>query len=326
MIELTIVIPIYNEEKILPALCQQLEESLPRIKDALTDQDKGPPQVEILFINDGSSDKSLNILESIAVKDNNYRFISLSRNFGHQAAVAAGLYSARGEMVVVMDGDLQDPPELIVDMIKKCREGYDVVYAVRRRRKAGFFHKISYKIYYLLNSLISDYPIQRDAGDFSLLHRKVVDIINKLPEGEIYMRGLRAWVGFKQVALPYDRENRKIGKSKYSFGSLAKLAFRGILSTSTKPLLISGVFSVISLLIVMIIILYVLSSKIFLRLNSIPAGWASIMMTISILSGFQLLSLWILSLYVAKMYREILSRPTYIIANDSLKEKQTNKD
>jgi len=327
MITLSIVIPIYNEERTLPHLYERLNSLISIFKNELHDKvsGDGDVEIEILFVNDGSNDNSLPILESFVTNNKIYRYISLSRNFGHQAAVSAGLKCARGKLVVIMDGDLQDPPELIKDMIKKWKEGFDVVYAVRRKREATFFKNISYKLYYILNSLISDQPVQRDSGDFSLLDRKIVDIINKFPEKEIYLRGLRAWVGFKQVDLPYDRVHRKIGKSKYSFRSLAKLAFRGVLSTSTKPLLISGLFSIISILIVFGVIIYVLLAKIYVQQDMIPEGWASIMITISVLSGFQLVALWMLSLYVAKIYREVLSRPTYLIEKDSLTKKAANE-
>jgi len=320
MIELSIVIPIYNEKETLPLLYQRLEQVIPNLKKELyennSDINDADIYVEVLFINDGSNDDSLSFLKSIASKNNTYRYISFSRNFGHQAAVSAGLRYARGKLVVVMDGDLQDPPEIIKDLIRKRREGFEVVYVVRRKRKAAFLKKIAYKFYYIFNSLISDQPIQKDSGDFCLLDRKIVDIINKLPEKEKYLRGLRAWVGFKQIAIPHDRIERKMGKTKYSLNALTKLAFSGILSTSVKPLLITGFFCIVSMLIIFAVIAYVLISKMCLQSESIPTGWASLMITVSALSGLQFFSLWILSLYMAKIYREILSRPTYLIEED----------
>jgi len=217
-----------------------------------------------------------------------------------------------------MDGDLQDPPELIKEMVKKWKQGFDVVYAVRRTRQAKFLKNIAYKIYYKIKSLISDFPVQRDSGDFSLLDRRVIDIINSLPEKDRYMRGLRSWVGFKQASLEYDRPERKSGKTKYSFSGLVKLAFQGITSTSVKPLFVSGALSVLSVFIIIGIILFAVSSKIFIPDNQMPKGWASLMVTVAFLNGCQLISIWLLSLYVARIYKETLSRPTYIIESDSL--------
>ncbi|MBN3040109.1 MAG: glycosyltransferase family 2 protein [Candidatus Omnitrophica bacterium] len=328
MITLSIVIPVYNEEESLPFLFPRLNEVIDELK-----QESGfknllskEPQIEVLFVNDGSIDNTQSILESLAINDASYRYINLSRNFGHQAAVSAGIKYARGKAVVIMDGDLQDPPELIKDMVAKWKEGAKVVYAVRRKREGNFFKKLSYKIYYRLNSFISDYPVQKDSGDFSLLDRKVVDAINKLPEKSRYLRGLRAWVGFKQARIEYDREERGKGLSKYSFISLVKLAFMGITSTSVKPLFLSGLFSLVSLIVVIGIIFYVLFAKLYLPDDLMPKGWSSIMITVAFLSGLQLVSIWLLSLYIANMYKETLSRPTYIVDYDSaLQRFQTDK-
>jgi dolichol-phosphate mannosyltransferase len=322
MITLSIVIPIYNEQETLPLLCKHLNAEIDGIKNELGGQGalKTTPQIEILFINDGSTDGSSLIIESIVKKNSVYRHISLSRNFGHQAAVSAGIQSARGSAVVVMDGDLQDPPELIKELVRKWKQGFNVVYAVRRKRQAKILKNIAYKTYYKMKSLMSDCPVQRDSGDFSLLDRKVVDIINKLPEKDRYMRGLRSWVGFKQTSLEYDRPERESGKTKYSFLALAKLAFHGITSTSLKPLFLSGLLSTLSLLIIVGIILFVLFSRIYVPDHQMPKGWASLMITISFLASCQLMSTWLLSLYIARLYKEVLSRPTYIVEHDSLTE------
>lgn len=322
MIDITIVIPVYNEEETLPFLCKRINDFLPALKEELElgSVNKGAPAVEILFVNDGSTDKTVMLLESMVRENNAYRYINLSRNFGHQAAVSAGVFYARGNAVVIIDGDLQDPPELIIDMLKKWKQGFDVVYAVKSKREAPLFTSILYKFYYKINSLISDFPIQMDSGDFSLLDRKIIDVINKLPEKEKYIRGLRAWVGFKQTEITYERKRRKKGKSKYPFISLAKLAFHGILSTSVKPLFLSGLFCALSIFIIISIIIFSVFSKIIMPENLMPKGWTSIMIVISLLSGLQLISIWLLSLYIAKIYRETLSRPTYLVAQDSLEE------
>lgn len=322
MIMLSIVIPVYNEQETLSALYESVNVELEGIEREL--KEKNPsvskPQVEVLLVNDGSTDNSRPIMESMVQNNSAYRLISLSRNFGHQAAVSAGMRSARGAAVVLMDADLQDPPELIKGMIEKWNKGFDVVYAVRRKREAKFVKNMAYKAYYRVKALLSDYPVQKDSGDFSLLDRKVVDIINILPEKDRYMRGLRAWVGFKQAELQYDRMDRKSGKSKYATMGLIKLAVQGITSTSVKPLFVSGFFGAISVVTIIGIIAYVLFSKIYVPQDLMPKGWASTMITIAFLSGCQLMSIWFLSIYMAKLYREILARPTYIIDYDSLAE------
>jgi len=327
LVNLSIVIPLFNEEETLPFLYQRISNILPELKKYLLgDSLRGSGEkIEVLFVNDGSSDKTQSILEDIVKKDNTCRYLSLSRNFGHQPAISAGLLAARGKAVVIMDGDLQDPPELIKDMISKWKEGFDVVCATRRKRKGFFLKNISYKLYYKLNMLISDFPVQRDAGDFSLLDRRVVDVINNLPEKERYVRGLRAWVGFRQTEIPCDRMERKKGKSKYGIFSLVRLAFHGILSTSVKPLFLSGLFCSLSTLIIFGVILFSFIAKVFLPENAMPKGWTSIMVTVSVLSLLQLISIWLLSLYIARIYREIISRPAYVVAYDSLNKEAIEK-
>ena len=323
MKNLSIVVPLFNEAETLPLLIKRMDELLPRMKNELKSINAAQDSVdvEILFVNDGSTDGTCALLESLVKEKPEYRYISLSRNFGHQAAVSAGIHFACGNAVAIMDGDLQDPPELIIDMLKKFKQGFEVIYAVRRKREASLFMNIGYKLFYMIKCCISDFPVQKDAGDFSLLHRKVIDAIKTLPEKERYIRGLRAWVGFRQTELPYDRISRKDGKSKYSIWALGKLAFQGILATSIKPLLLSGIFTICSLVLIIVIALYVLLSKFFVNINVMPKGWSSLMITIVILNGFQLISTWILSLYIARIHLETLSRPTYLVAHDSLLDK-----
>lgn len=321
MIEISVVIPVFNEEEVLPVLYKKLNSLIPRLINELNHYkpQKDDKEVEIIFIDDGSKDSSLAIIKSFVATNNLYRVISLSRNFGHQAAITAGIFHSRGKAVVIMDCDLQDPPELIINMIEKWYEGFDIVYGVRKKRKARFLKNLAYKLYYRMNYFISDFKIQIDSGDFSLLSRKVVDIINSLPEKERYIRGLRAWVGFKQCSLEYEREDRKFGKSKYSLLSLTRLAFRGIISTSTKPLFISGFLSFIAILGVLGLFIFIIISKVTIPQDLMPKGWTSLMLTIVVLNGFQLFSIWLLSIYIARIHREILSRPSYIIKYDSLK-------
>ena len=320
MIALSVVIPIYNEQETLPILYARLNHEIDNIRHELLSVRKlrGTDTIEILFINDGSTDNTQQIIESFVDNSSVYRQINLSRNFGHQAAVSAGYRFARGQAIVVIDGDLQDPPELIKKLVGKWSLGFNVVYAIRRTRQAPFFIYAAYKLYYKLITALSDSPVQADAGDFSLLDRTVVDAINQLPEKQRYMRGLRAWVGFKQTSLEYDRPPRTTGKSKYSFIKLVRLATEGLTSTTVKPLFLSGVLTILSLIFLFAVAVYVLISKTLIPQNNMPVGWTSLMLTMTILNGSQLISTWLLSLYISRLYREVISRPTYILESDSL--------
>ncbi len=320
MIALSIVIPIYNEQETLTNLFDRLNHELDNIRQELRSIQKlqGTVTIEILFIDDGSTDNSRQIVSSVVANNSIYRQINLSRNFGHQAAVAAGFKFARGQAIVIMDGDLQDPPELIKHLVSIWNQGFKVVYAQRRTRQAPLMINAAYKLYYKIISALSDSPVQPDSGDFSLLDRTVVDVINQLPEKERYMRGLRAWVGFRQTSLEYDRPQRKTGKTKYSLAKLMTLATQGLTSTTVKPLFVSGILTIMSIVFISSIGLYAILGKWIVPENRMPAGWTSLIATISIVGFGQLMSTWLLSLYIARLFREVISRPTYIVENDSL--------
>ena len=320
MIALSIVIPIYNEQETLPALFNRLNSELDNIGEVLRSVPKlhGTATIEILFVDDGSTDNSRQIINSFVSNNSIYRQINLSRNFGHQAAVAAGYKFARGEAIVIMDGDLQDPPELIKKLVFKWNQGFYVIYALRRTRQASWIMNVAYKLYYKIISALSDSPVQADSGDFSLLDRTVVDVLNQLPEKERYMRGLRAWVGFRQTSLEYDRPERKTGETKYSLARLMRLATQGLTSTTVKPLFLSGILTIMSIVLISTIGLYALLAKWIVPENQMPVGWTSLTLTISIIGFGQLMSTWLLSVYIARLYREVISRPTYIVENDSL--------
>ena len=320
MIALSIVIPIYNEQETLTNLFDRLNHELDNIRQELRSAPRlqGTVTIEILFIDDGSTDNSRQIVSSVVANNSIYRQINLSRNFGHQAAVAAGFNFARGQAIVIMDGDLQDPPELIKHLVSIWNQGFKVVYAQRRTRQAPLMINAAYKLYYKIISALSDSPVQPDSGDFSLLDRTVVDVINQLPEKERYMRGLRAWVGFRQTSLEYDRPQRKTGKTKYSLAKLLTLATQGLTSTTVKPLFVSGILTIMSIVFISSIGLYAILGKWIVPENRMPAGWTSLIATISIVGFGQLMSTWLLSLYIARLFREVISRPTYIVENDSL--------
>ncbi len=304
MKKISIVVPMYYEEEVAEECYKRIIKVFKEIKNY---------EYEIVFVNDGSKDKTLEVLEEIASKDKNAKIISFSRNFGHQAAVQAGLKYTTGNAVVIMDADLQDPPELIKEMIDLWENGNEVIYAKRTKRKGeSSFKLLTAKMFYQILNGLSNVEIPKDTGDFRLADRKVIDVINSMPEHNKFLRGLFSWVGFKQTPLEYERNERYAGKTKYPLGKMLKLAKDGIFSFSTKPLKFVGMIGVISIFISILILIYSFVSY-FCGLNQLTAGWTSIMVTVTFFTGIQLLSLWIISEYIARIYEETQNRPIYII-------------
>ena len=304
MKKISLVIPMYYEEQVAEECYKRVTKVLKSIENY---------DYEIIFINDGSKDKTLPILEKIADKDKKVKIISFSRNFGHQAAVTAGLKYVTGDAIVIMDADLQDPPELIPDMLKKWEEGYEVIYGKRKTREGeSAFKLLTAKAFYTTLNKLSDVEIPKDTGDFRLVDRKVVDVINSLPEHNKFLRGLFSWVGFKQYAYEYERKERFAGKTKYPLKKMIKLAQDGILSFSTKPLKIVGGLGILSVIISILILIYSIISYAF-NLNSLTPGWTSLMCTMTFLGGVILISLWMIGEYIARIYDETKQRPQYII-------------
>lgn len=302
--KISLVVPMYYEEKVVQECYKRLTEVLSKIERY---------DYEIIFINDGSKDKTLELLEEIAKKDFNVKILSFARNFGHQAAVTAGLKYVSGDAIVIIDADLQDPPEIIPDMLKYWEQGNQVIYGKRKSRKGeSAFKVLTAKMFYKTLNTLSDVKIPKDTGDFRLVDREVVDVINQLPEHNKFLRGLFSWVGFKQIAYEYERKERFAGKTKYPLKKMLKLASDGIISFSTKPLKILGGLGLISIFISFAIMLYAIISYIF-KLNELSAGWTSLMITITFFAGVQLLSIWIISEYIARIYDESKQRPQYII-------------
>ena len=302
--KISLVVPMYYEEKVVQECYKRLTEVLSKIEKY---------DYEIIFINDGSKDKTLEILEEIAKKDFKVKILSFTRNFGHQAAVTAGLKYVSGDAIVIIDADLQDPPELIPDMLKYWEQGNQVIYGKRKSRKGeSAFKLLTAKMFYKTLNALSDVEIPKDTGDFRLVDREVVDVINQLPEHNKFLRGLFSWVGFKQIPYEYERKERFAGKTKYPLKKMLKLASDGIISFSTKPLKILGGLGLISIFISFAIMIYAIISYIF-KLNELSAGWTSLMITITFFAGVQLLSIWIISEYVARIYDESKQRPQYII-------------
>ena len=304
MKKISVIVPMYNEEEVVDICYKRLTNVLENLENY---------EYEIIFINDGSIDKTLKKLETIANKDEKSKVVSFSRNFGHQAAIVAGLKKTLGDAIVIIDADMQDPPELINDMISLWENGNDIVYAKRKSRKGESKFKIyTAKMFYNILNSLSDIDIPKNTGDFRLIDRKVVEVINLLPEHNKFLRGLYSWTGFKQVPIEYERQERTAGKTKYPLKKMLKLSFDGIIGFSNKPLKLIGGLGFISILISIIILVYSIVSYV-LKLNQLTAGWTSIMVTITFFTGIQLLGIWILSEYIGRIYDEARNRPQYII-------------
>ena len=302
--KISLIIPMYYEEEVV----EQCYNRVKTVLDGLDNYD-----YEIICINDGSKDKTLEILESLAKNDDKLKVISFSINFGHQAAVTAWLRNVTGDAIVIIDADLQDPPELIPDMLKLWEQGNEVIYGKRKTREGeSHFKLFTAKMFYKILNSLSDVEIPKDTGDFRLVDRKVVDTINKLPEHNKFLRGLFSWVGYNQKEFDYERQERFAGKTKYPLKKMLKLAADGIISFSTKPLKILGMVGIFCVIISVLLIIYALVSY-FFKLNQLSAGWTSIMIAVTFFAGVQLISIWILSEYIARIYDESRGRPEYII-------------
>lgn len=305
MKKVSVVIPMYYEEEVAQECYDRMVTILKKLENY---------EYEIIFVNDGSKDKTLEILEEIVSKDENVKVISFSRNFGHQAAVTAGIKEVTGDAIVIIDADLQDPPELIPDMLKYWEQGNEVIYGKRKTRKGeSAFKLLTAKMFYKTLNALSDVDIPKDTGDFRLVDRKVIDVVNSMPEHNKFLRGLFSWVGFKQMPYEYERQERFAGKTKYPLKKMLKLASDGIIGFSTKPLKLVGGLGIITIIISIGILIYSLISYAF-NLNQLAPGWTSIMVAITLFSGVQLLSIWIISEYIGRIYDETKQRPQYIIS------------
>lgn len=307
MKEISVVIPIHNEETNLPVLHERLISVFNHLN----------LDFEIIFVNDGSSDRSLQIIKGIAAENSRFKYIDLSRNFGHQIAIFAGMTHANAHSIVFMDGDLQDPPELISELYKKHKSGYEVVYARRRTREGGnWIKKVAYKLFYRILDKITDIQIPLDTGDFRIIDKKIADIIISMPEQEKFLRGQIAWVGFNQTFIEYDRPQRFSGVESYTFSKLFKLAMDGITSFSNFPLKMASYLGFIVSGFTSVVIIYTLVSKYVLN-NGTPQGWASIMMCVLFIGGIQLISIGIIGEYISRISNNVKQRPIYIIRDKS---------
>lgn len=301
LVNYSVVIPILNEEDIIPELWDQLYSTLREIGG----------NKEVIFINDGSTDSSLDLLIELRLQYPEIKIINFSRNFGHQPALTAGLDYANGEAVILMDGDLQDSPSTILRFIAKWREGYEVIYSIRKKRKEGFLKRVAFSSFYRVQVFLSEIDVPLDAGIFSLLDRKVVLAIRSMPERSKYLSGLRAYAGFKQVGIPVERGPRFSGEPKVSLRKLFRLAFDGIFAFSTVPLKVATYLGFLISLFSFIFGLIGLISKFIFGVRFF--GWDYGFTSIFFLGGVQLVFLGILGEYVARIYEEVKHRPQYVV-------------
>lgn len=312
--KISVVIPCYNEEGNIIEMYERLKDTLGRTAS----------DYEIIYVNNGSTDSSDNIFRQLVQQDSSITVISLSRNFGScQPAYACGMEHASGDCVVCIDGDLQDPPELIPDMVAKWMEGYDVVYGIRTRREGSIIRKIGYKLFYRLFRKLSYIDVPLDAGEFALIDRKVADLLNQFPERNRFQRGLRAWVGFKQTGLEYVRADRTAGKTSNSFLDNIRWAKIGIFSFSYSPLEFISLVAFLTVILSLVgIVVYVSSYFIF---PSAPRGFSTLIVAVLLLGGIQLLCLGIIGEYLGKIFEEVKQRPKYLIKEILRNENIHNK-
>jgi dolichol-phosphate mannosyltransferase len=301
-LDISIIVPLYNEQAVFDNLIERLVKVI----------DTTLFSCEVILIDDGSTDKTSILVEEICKKDSRFTGILLSRNHGHQLAVSAGLANVRGlKGAMIIDGDLQDPPELVNEFYELLVNGYDVIYAIRKNRKESFLKKVAYSTYYRLQKKISSFNIPIDSGDFSMLSRRVVDNMNNMPEQSRYLRGMRAWVGFKQIGYEYDRDERQAGETKYSWKKLFELAFNGIFNFSDFPVKFITRTGFITVVFSLVYFGYNIYRKFFY--NDVPQGFTATILAIILFSGVQLISLGLIGEYVLRIYNQVRNRPLFII-------------
>jgi polyisoprenyl-phosphate glycosyltransferase len=299
---LSVVVPVFNEEDTLRELHGRLSAALPPVE-----------AWEVILVDDGSIDASWQLMRELAAADPRVRLVRLSRNFGHQAAITAGLEASRGEAVVVIDADLQDPPELIPELVSRWRDGYDVVYAVRSERAGeNRLRLMSISFFYTVLRRVAGNDIPANAGDFRLVSRRVVDALGSMPERARFVRGMTSWVGFTQTGIEYRRDPRYAGSSKYPPRKLLRLALDGIVSFSTVPIKLVAWLGFALVAFCLVVLGWTLYTRFFT--HTAPQGWTSLLVVVLLLGGVQLLSLGIIGQYVARIFDEVKQRPLYLVA------------
>jgi dolichol-phosphate mannosyltransferase len=300
----SVVFPVYNERENLEVLETRLHPVIDEVSGGA---------FEVLFVDDGSRDGSSEMLDAINLRDGRYKVIHFSRNFGHQAALQAGLDASRGEAVVLMDSDLQDPPEVLRAFVDKWREGYQVVYAIRRRRKESIWKRAAYSVFYRSMKFVANIETPLDAGDFCLLDHRVVATLTALPERNRFLRGLRSWVGFKQIGIEYEREARHAGEPKYSMRKLVQLALSGYVGFSSFPLRLAAWFGILSASAGFMMTIWVMLVRV--TKPHVPQGWASTSALILFIGGVQMIMLGVIGEYLGRVYDEVRGRPLYLISS-----------
>jgi dolichol-phosphate mannosyltransferase len=305
-------VPLFNEQDNIGALFQRIQTSVNPLN--LTH--------EIIFINDGSKDNTLPLVIQLAHQHPEVHYIDFSRNFGHQLAISAGIEYARGEYLVIMDGDGQDPPEFIPDLYFKAKEGFEVVYAKRRKRDGeNFMKKLTAKAFYRILAKITNIEIPVDTGDFRIIHHKIRDILVQMPEQQKYIRGQIAWIGFNQTYLEYDRQERMSGETKFTYRKMMRFALDGISSFSTWPLKVATVSGFAVSFLAFVLIIYSLYQKFF---GYTEKGWTSMHISILFLGGIQLIGIGILGEYLGRVSENVKNRPHYIVRETNIPKKETN--
>jgi glycosyltransferase involved in cell wall biosynthesis len=307
MKELSVIIPIYNEADNIQLLFERLDKVVSQLN----------VDAEYIFVNDGSKDQSMELIKKLSEKSSSVCYIDFARNFGHQVAVTAGLEHCSGKAVVIIDADLQDPPELIRDLYKKWKEGFEVVYAKRRTREGeNFLKKFTAKFFYRTLKKITSINIPVDTGDFRLIDRKIVNVLKAMPEQQKFLRGQISWIGFRQTYVEYDRDPRNAGKTGYTYKKMIRLALDGITSFSNLPLKFATVTGFFVSGITFLMILYALYSR-FISRNYVP-GWTSLMLAVLFIGGVQLISIGIIGEYISRLSANVRDRPLYIINETNL--------
>lgn len=306
-VDISVVIPIFNEQDNIANLIERLDGVIKPMGKSY----------EYIFINDGSRDNSIHIIKGFASQNRYIKYINFSRNFGHQIAVSAGLDYSRGASVIIIDADLQDPPELIPELYKKLKEGFEVVYARRISRQGeGFFKKATSKIFYRLLARMTTINIPVDTGDFRIIDRKIVDVLKEMPEQQKFLRGQISWVGFNQTWIEYNRDERYAGKTGYTFRKMFRLAIDGITAFSNFPLKFATIAGFLVSGLSFFMILYALYSR-FISKNYEP-GWTSLMLAVLFIGGIQLIGIGIIGEYISRISANVRKRPLYIIEDSNI--------
>ncbi|MEO1518941.1 MAG: glycosyltransferase family 2 protein [Bacteroidota bacterium] len=311
--DISVVIPVYNEEKNIYLLHQRLSDILQKMNI----------RYELVFVNDGSADRSMALIKGLSESDECVKFLDFSRNFGHQIAVTAGLDYTSGDAVVIIDADLQDPPELIVDMYKKRQEGFEVVYAKRKTRKGESWLKLlTARVFYRLLSRITSISIPVDTGDFRMIDRKIVNILRKMPEKNKYLRGQISWIGFRQTYVEYERQERNAGETGYTYKKMIRFALDGVTGFSDLPLRIVTYFGIIVSAFAFVVTIYAFYARFILR--DYEPGWTSLILSVLFIGGIQMIAIGIIGEYLSRMNNNIRNRPLYIVNETNISKGESH--